>query len=145
MYVFAVNVLCMRRSPSRSALENLKQPGTEKNYTKNYHVVNSFSSWKSGRESKIFRLKLKRNDKRNNAQVQNLTLKIDFGIFILANGAGQRSSRRKIIRKIKPKIPEITSCHVPTISLCAPLLLLPLDSLISLQFLWFLWKQWRSK
>lgn len=28
-----------------------------------------------------------KDDKRNNAQVQNLTLKIDFGIFILANGA----------------------------------------------------------
>lgn len=26
------------------------------------------------------------DDTRNNAQVQNLTLKIDFGIFILANG-----------------------------------------------------------
>lgn len=33
------------------------------------------------------REKRNENDKRNNAQVQNLTLKIDFGIFILAERA----------------------------------------------------------
>lgn len=69
-----------------------------------------------------------KDDKRNNAQVQNLTLKIDFGIFILANGA-HSAERNYQKNKTENTWNAIMSC-TDYFSLCPRSL--PLDSLISL-------------